>query len=125
MIFTGHAEPDLLVRGREAGATGYLLKEAPAATVIRAIERVHAGGEFVDPQLAAHLITADRLTVLSPREREVLQLLADGHSNATAAKELWISEETVKSHVKHVLAKLAADTRTQAVAIALREALIA
>jgi DNA-binding NarL/FixJ family response regulator len=125
IIFTGHAELDLIQRGREAGASGYLLKDAPAATLIRAIERVHEGGEYVDPQLAAHVIAADRQSVLSPREREILQLLAGGHSNATAARELWISEETVKSHVKHVLAKLAADTRTQAVAIALRESLIA
>jgi DNA-binding NarL/FixJ family response regulator len=125
IIFTGHAELDLIQRGREAGASGYLLKDAPAATLIRAIERVHEGGEYVDPQLAAHVIAADRQSVLSPREREILQLLADGHSNATAARELWISEETVKSHVKHVLAKLAADTRTQAVAIAFRESLIA
>jgi DNA-binding NarL/FixJ family response regulator len=125
VIFTGNPDPDLLVRGRQAGAAGYLLKEAPAATIVRAIERVHEGGEYVDPQLAAHVIAADRHNTLSPREREILQLLADGHSNASAAKELWISEETVKSHVKHVLAKLAADTRTQAVAIALREALIA
>ena len=124
IIFTGHAELDLIQRGREAGASGYLLKDAPASTLIRAIERVHDGGEYVDPQLAAHVIAADRQSVLSPREREILQLLADGHSNATAARELWISEETVKSHVKHVLAKLAADTRTQAVAIAFRESLI-
>lgn len=125
VIFTGHAELDLIQRGREVGVSGYLLKEASASTLIRAIERVHDGGEYVDPQLAAHVIAADRQSVLSPREREILQLLADGHSNATAAKELWISEETVKSHVKHVLAKLAADTRTQAVAIAFRESLIA
>jgi DNA-binding NarL/FixJ family response regulator len=124
LIFTGHAEPDLLARGREAGAAGYLLKEADGATIVRAVERVHTGAEYVDPQIAAQLLTTDRQTSLSAREREILQLLADGHSNATAARQLWISEETVKSHVKKVLAKLEADTRTQAVAIALREALI-
>jgi DNA-binding CsgD family transcriptional regulator len=62
--------------------------------------------------------------VLTPREREILQLLADGMSNADVAAKLFISQETVKSHVRHILAKLEADTRTQAVAIALREAMI-
>ncbi len=59
------------------------------------------------------------------REREILQLLADGLSNADVAQRLFISQETVKSHVRHILAKLEADTRTQAVAIALRESIIA
>jgi DNA-binding NarL/FixJ family response regulator len=62
--------------------------------------------------------------ILTPREREILQLLADGMSNADVAQQLFISQETVKSHVRHILAKLEADTRTQAVAIALREAMI-
>ena len=62
--------------------------------------------------------------ILTPREREILQLLADGMSNADVAAKLFISQETVKSHVRHILAKLEADTRTQAVAIALREAMI-
>jgi DNA-binding NarL/FixJ family response regulator len=62
--------------------------------------------------------------ILTPREREILQLLADGMSNADVATKLFISQETVKSHVRHILAKLEADTRTQAVAIALREAMI-
>jgi NarL family two-component system response regulator LiaR len=62
--------------------------------------------------------------MLTGREREILQLLADGMSNADVATQLFISQETVKSHVRHILAKLEADTRTQAVAIALREAII-
>jgi DNA-binding CsgD family transcriptional regulator len=62
--------------------------------------------------------------ILTPREREILQLLADGMSNADVAAKLFISQETVKSHVRHILAKLEADTRTQAVAIALRDAMI-
>jgi len=62
--------------------------------------------------------------ILTPREREILQLLADGMSNVDVADKLFISQETVKSHVRHILAKLEADTRTQAVAIALREAMI-
>jgi DNA-binding NarL/FixJ family response regulator len=66
----------------------------------------------------------DKDDMLTGREREILQLLADGMSNADVAAKLFISQETVKSHVRHILAKLEADTRTQAVAIALREAII-
>jgi DNA-binding NarL/FixJ family response regulator len=124
IIFTGHAERNLLSRGREAGAAGYLLKEAAHTTILRAIERVASGGEFVDPALATSLVASDREALLTNREREILQLLADGMSNGEVAKKLFISQETVKSHVRHILAKLEADTRTQAVAIALREAII-
>ena len=69
-------------------------------------------------------MASDREALLTNREREILQLLADGMSNGDVAKKLFISQETVKSHVRHILAKLEADTRTQAVAIALREAII-
>ena len=125
VMFTAHAERNLLTRGREAGARGYVLKEAPHSTIIRAIERVAGGGDFVDPNLAPSLLSSDREGLLTAREREILQLLADGMSNADVARKLYISQETVKSHVRHILAKLEADTRTQAVAIALREAIIA
>jgi DNA-binding NarL/FixJ family response regulator len=124
VIFTGHAERNLLSRGREAGAAGYLLKEAAQTTIVRAIDRVAAGGEFIDPALATALVATDREALLTNREREILQLLAEGMSNGDVAKKLFISQETVKSHVRHILAKLEADTRTQAVAIALREAII-
>ena len=80
---------------------------------------------FVDPGLMAEFVAGQGQTdILTPREREILQLLADGMSNADVAAKLFISQETVKSHVRHILAKLEADTRTQAVAIALREAMI-
>ena len=71
------------------------------------------------------MVASDREGILTAREREILQLLADGLSNADVAQRLFISQETVKSHVRHILAKLEADTRTQAVAIALRESIIA
>jgi DNA-binding CsgD family transcriptional regulator len=70
------------------------------------------------------LLTREREEMLTQREREILQLLADGMSNADVAARLFISQETVKSHVRHILAKLEADTRTHAVAIALRESII-
>ena len=124
VIFTGHFERGLLQRGRDAGAAGYILKEAPHTTLIRAIERVRGGDEFVDPSLAPSLVLSDREGLLTNREREILQLLAHGMSNGDVATKLFISQETVKSHVRHILAKLEADTRTQAVAIAIREAII-
>jgi DNA-binding NarL/FixJ family response regulator len=74
--------------------------------------------------MPAFLTGKDKDEMLTVREREILQLLADGMSNQDVAAKLFISQETVKSHVRHILAKLEADTRTQAVAIALREAII-
>jgi DNA-binding NarL/FixJ family response regulator len=125
LIFTAYSERALLQRGLESGAKGYVLKEAPHETLLRAIERVAGGDTFVDPSLIPSLATGrDGQEILTAREREILQLLADGMSNADVATRLFISQETVKSHVRHILAKLEAETRTQAVAIALREAMI-
>jgi len=125
LIFTAFSERSLLARGLESGAKGYILKEAPHETVLRAIERVANGEGYVDPALMpAFLSGKDQADMLTAREREILQLLADGMSNADVASKLFISQETVKSHVRHILAKLEADTRTHAVAIALRESII-
>ena len=125
LIFTAYSERSLLARGLESGAKGYILKEAPHETLVRAIEKVAGGESFIDPALMpAFLSGKDREDMLTSREREILQLLADGMSNADVAQRLFISQETVKSHVRHILAKLEADTRTHAVAIALREAII-
>ena len=125
LIFTAYSERSLLARGLESGAKGYILKEAPHETLVRAIEKVAGGDSFIDPALMpAFLSGKDREDMLTAREREILQLLADGMSNADAAQRLFISQETVKSHVRHILAKLEADTRTHAVAIALRDAII-
>jgi DNA-binding NarL/FixJ family response regulator len=125
LIFTAYSERSLLGRGLESGAKGYILKEAPHQTLLRAIEKVNGGEGFVDPALMPDVLTArGRDDMLTGREREILQLLADGMSNSDVAGKLFISQETVKSHVRHILTKLEADTRTQAVAIALREAII-
>jgi DNA-binding NarL/FixJ family response regulator len=125
LIFTAYSERSLLSRGLESGAKGYILKEAPRETLVRAIEKVAAGETFVDPALmTAFLPGRDKDDMLTQREREILQLLADGMSNADVAERLFISQETVKSHVRHILTKLEADTRTHAVAIALRDAMI-
>ena len=125
IVFTAYSERALLSRSLESGAKGYILKEAPHETLLRAIEKVAGGETFVDPALMPNLIQGrDGGDSLTQREREILQLLADGMSNADVAQRLFISQETVKSHVRHILVKLEADTRTQAVAIALREAMI-
>src|SRR5687767_8695640 len=124
LIFTAYGERSLLGRGLEAGAKGYILKEAPHQTLLRAIEKVASGEGYVDPALMPALLTREREEMLTVREREILQLLADGMSNADVAGKLFISQETVKSHVRHILAKLEADTRTHAVAIALRDSII-
>ena len=125
LIFTAFSERSLLARGIESGAKGYILKEAPHETLVKAIDKIAAGEGYIDPALMpAFLAGKDQTDMLTTREREILQLLADGMSNADVAGRLFISQETVKSHVRHILAKLEADTRTQAVAIALREAII-
>jgi DNA-binding NarL/FixJ family response regulator len=125
LLFTAYSERSLVGRGFESGAKGYVLKEAPHETLVRAIETVAAGGDYVDPALMPQALAGrDQADMLTAREREILQLLADGMSNADVSERLFTSQETVKSHVRHILTKLEADTRTQAVAIALREAMI-
>jgi DNA-binding NarL/FixJ family response regulator len=124
LVFTAFAERTLLTRGMEAGAKGYILKEAPYQTLVRAVQKVAAGDGYVDPALMPAFLNKDRENSLTAREREILRLLADGMSNADVAAKLFISQETVKSHVRHILTKLEADTRTHAVAIALRTAII-
>lgn len=124
LLFTAFNERSLLSRGMEAGAHGYLLKEASNDALVRAIEKVASGEGYVDPALMPTFLTRDSQDLLTPREREILQLLANGASNADVAAKLFISQETVKSHVRHILAKLEVDTRTHAVAIAIREAII-
>ena len=125
LIFTAFSERALLDRALDSGAKGYILKEAPHDDLLRAIDRLGHGGEYVDPALTPALISGKGQTdMLTAREREILQLLADGMSNAEVAAKLFISQETVKSHVRHILTKLEADTRTHAVAIALRESII-
>jgi DNA-binding NarL/FixJ family response regulator len=124
LLFTAFGERSLLGRGLDSGARGYLLKEASSDTLVRAIEKVAAGEAYVDPALMPTFLARDSHDLLTPREREILQLLADGMSNADVAAKLYISQETVKSHVRHILAKLEADTRTHAVAIAIRDSII-
>jgi DNA-binding NarL/FixJ family response regulator len=127
VFYTAYGDRALLSEALDVGARGFVLKEAPLADLVRAVERVAAGEAYVDPVLAGVLVSshaADQLPSLTQREREVLRLLADGLSNEEIGKSLFISPETVRTHVRKAMAKLEADTRTQAVAIALRQSLI-
>ena len=128
ILYTGHSERSLLLEALDAGARGFLVKEAPLDDLARAIRTICEGGTYVDPALAGVLVgpqATERLPALTKREREVLRLLADGLRNEQVAVELSISPLTVRSHVKNAMEKLEADTRTEAVAKALRESLIA
>jgi DNA-binding NarL/FixJ family response regulator len=128
ILYTAYGDRALLMEALDAGARGFVLKEAPLADLARAIELVARGGTYVDPVLAGYLASAqttDQLPALTHRERDVLRLLADGQSNEEIGKRLFISPETVRTHVRKAMGKLDADTRTQAVATALRQSLIA
>jgi DNA-binding NarL/FixJ family response regulator len=128
MLYTAYGERALLTEALDAGARGFLLKEAPLGDLVRAVETVANGGVYVDPVLAGVFATAsatEKLPALTQRERDVLRLLADGLSNEEIGQRLFISAETVRTHVRKAMAKLDADTRTQAVAKALRQSLIA
>jgi DNA-binding NarL/FixJ family response regulator len=128
ILFTGNPERALLLESLDAGARGFLAKETPLADLIRAVRIVAGGGTYIDPVLGGVLASSqatDRLQILTKREREVLRLLADGMRNEQVGSVLSISPLTVRTHVKHAMEKLEADTRTQAVASALRQSLIA
>jgi DNA-binding NarL/FixJ family response regulator len=127
ILYTAHGERGLLAEGLDCGARGYVLKDAPPDDIVRAVKRVAEGGAYVDPTLASELVSpkaTEKIPALSTREREILGLLANGFSNPEIAARLFISPETVRTHVRNAMAKLEADTRTQAVALALRYALI-
>jgi DNA-binding NarL/FixJ family response regulator len=128
ILYSGYGDKALLLEALDAGARGFVLKEAPLVDLHRAIEIVAEGGTYVDPVLAGALAISEatsKLRSLTQRERDVLRLLADGQSNEEIGKALFISPETVRTHVRKAMAKLEADTRTEAVAKALRQRLIA
>ncbi|GAB2645160.1 LuxR C-terminal-related transcriptional regulator [Nocardia goodfellowii] len=102
----------------EAGACGYILKDTPPPELLAAVRSAAAGESVLSPAVASKLMTRVRRadTTLSPREIEVLRLVADGQSNREIAKELFLSETTVKSHLVHIYAKLGVRSRTSAVA---------
>jgi len=108
----------------EAGASGYLLKSSPRTDLLEAIRIVHAGRRHIPPAIAVEIAEHRGDDELTHRELEVLQKIAAGRSNKIAADELQISEETVKTHMKSILAKLAASDRTHAVTIAMKRGIL-
>ncbi|MGA9673668.1 MAG: response regulator transcription factor [Terracidiphilus sp.] len=119
--FEGDAE---IQRALEAGAQGYLLKSMPRKQLVEMIRRVHAGRKHIPPEVVAHLVEHLGEEALSKREIEVLQKIAGGNRNSDIAELLFISEETVKGHIKHIMEKLGASDRTEAVAIGVRRGII-
>jgi DNA-binding NarL/FixJ family response regulator len=127
VLFTAYPERALLLAALDVGVRGFILKEAPLDELLRAIRIVAGGGSYIDAALAGVLAgpgSNERMLTLTKRERDVLRLLAEGMRDEQAGRTLSISPLTVRTHVQHAMAKLKCDTRTQAVAVALRESLI-
>jgi DNA-binding NarL/FixJ family response regulator len=131
LILSMQDEPRYVREAFAAGASGYVLKEAADNEVVAAVREVAGGGRYVNPELGARLVAADaeatRLAEadpLSDREREVLRLLALGHTNQEIAKQLYISVRTAETHRAHIMQKLRLQTRADLVAYALERGLL-
>ena len=124
VIFTADGGARLLTESIKAGVRGYVRKDSPPEDLVRAIRAAQAGEFYVDPSLSSTIVLEEGDRTLSARQREILQMLANGMQTDAVAGELGLSTETVRTHTKRILAKLEASTRTQAVAIGLRYGLI-
>jgi len=131
LVLSMQDEPSYVREAFEAGASGYVLKEAADAEVVAAVREVAQGGRYVHPELGARLITADseerkraEEDPLSDREREVLRLLALGHTNQEIAKQLYISVRTAETHRAHIMQKLRLATRAELVRYAIDQGLL-
>jgi DNA-binding NarL/FixJ family response regulator len=135
LVLTTFEDEDVLAGALRAGAAGFLLKGVPVEDLQRAVRTVAEGGAWLDPAVTARVLTAYRdgpapaqpdeaLAVLTPREREVLALIASGRSNTEIAAELFLGEGTVKTHVGHVFTKLQLRDRAAAVVFAFDHGLV-
>ncbi|WP_417563266.1 response regulator [Microbacterium sp.] len=126
LILTTFDRDAELLGALQAGAAGYLLKDADPAHIVRAVKDASAGRLVLDPQMSARVVAAVRAPkiTLTDREDDVLQLLAGGASNREIARALFVTEATVKTHLAHIFAKLGADNRSRALVIARREGLV-
>jgi DNA-binding NarL/FixJ family response regulator len=124
VIFTADGGARLLSEALKAGVRGYVRKDSPSDDLVRAIEAARAGEFYVDPGLSSTIVLDEGDRTLSARQREILQMLADGMQTEAVAQKLGLSTETVRTHTKRILAKLEASTRTQAVAVGIRHGLI-
>jgi DNA-binding NarL/FixJ family response regulator len=128
MLYTGDADAELLYSGLDSGARGYALKAGSMDELMAAIERVAGGGSYVDPRLD-RILLSPRATAhvpqLSPREREIMHLMAEGMTAEAIGDKISVSVETVRTHVRNVIRKLQARNRVHAIAIALERGEIA
>jgi DNA-binding NarL/FixJ family response regulator len=124
VVFTSDGGARLLSEALKAGVKGYVRKDSPSDDLLRAIEAAFEGDFYVDPGLSSTIVLDDADRTLSARQREILQMLADGMQTDAAADRLGLSTETIRTHTKRILTKLEASTRTQAVAIGIRHGLI-
>ena len=124
VVLTSFIDDDRLFGVLRAGAAGYLLKDVQPQELVEAIRTVHDGGALLHPKVAARLLEELAVDPLTPREREVLTLIARGLANKVIARELSISEKTVKAHVSSILGKLGVTDRTQAALYAVRSGLV-
>jgi len=128
LIFTAYDTDERVLGAIRSGARGYLLKGAPIQEIARAIRAVHAGESYLQPRIASKVLAEldphKRTTALSYRQREVLQLVAEGQTNRQIALALGITERTVKFHVTTIMKKLGADNRAHAVALAAERGLL-
>ena len=124
VILTTYGGDEDIFRSLKAGAKGYLLKDAPRQQILEAIRTVHAGGRYLSAAIVSKVAEHALRPELTGREREVLQHMARGESNKEIGAALFVSEGTVKTHVKSILAKLDASSRTEAVTIATRRGII-
>ena len=124
VVFTSDGGARLLSDALKAGVKGYVRKDSPPEDLVRAIQAARQGEFYVDPALSSAIVLEEGDRTLTARQREILQMLADGMQTDAVARQLGLSTETVRTHTKRILAKLDADTRTQAVAIGIRNGLI-
>ena len=124
IVLTTHAGDVLVARALKAGAQAYLLKGLLRKELLETIRAVHAGQKRISPEVAAEIAEHATDDALTPREIDVLRLIARGNANKIIAAELSLTEETVKSHIRNILSKLGANDRTHAVAIGLKRGII-
>jgi DNA-binding NarL/FixJ family response regulator len=124
IVLSSFIDDEKLFPAVRAGAAGYLLKDVQPQELVEAIRTVHGGGALLHPQVASRLLEEMTTDPLTPREREVLSLIGRGMPNKAIARELSLSEKTVKAHVSSILAKLGVTDRTQAALYAVRAGLV-
>jgi DNA-binding NarL/FixJ family response regulator len=124
IVLSSFIDDEKLFPAVRAGAAGYLLKDVQPKELVEAIRTVHGGGALLHPKVASRLLEELTTDPLTPREREVLGLIGRGMANKVIARELSLSEKTVKAHVSSILAKLGVTDRTQAALYAVREGLV-